>query len=104
MSNRTRHRYAGLIALNAVAIALLALVSFTPGASAEQQPRSTRGRGDYTMVSAKIQGQQESGVFIIDSSNSEMLVIKWDSGRRAITGLGYRNLTTDAGQVGPKGK
>lgn len=107
-----RSRYSGLLALNGVALAALVAVSLAPGAAAQNQPRtgggsggaSARGRGDYTMVSAKIQGSLENAVFVIDSNNSEMLAIKWDGGRRAIVGLGHRDLAADAKKPGAKGR
>ncbi len=104
MTHPNRSRHAGLLALNAAALAALALVSFAPGSATAQNTPAARARGDYTMVSAKITGALESAVYVIDASNSEMIAVKWDSGRKAISGLGFRDLAADIKKPGAKGR
>jgi hypothetical protein len=96
MSN-PRHRR--LLALNAALLAALALVTFLPARSAEAQ-RAQRVRGQYTLAATRIQGITESGVFIIDSSNGEMVAVRWDRSRKTLAPLGFRDLAADAKGAG----
>jgi hypothetical protein len=82
-----------LIALNAALLLLLALVTFAPGAEAQQ--RRTRPNGQYVMVDARFQGGSEAAVFIYDASNLEMIAVRWDRSRRQLAGLGFRNIQVD---------
>lgn len=92
-----RHRR--LLALNAALLSALALVTFLPSRSAEAQ-RSGRVRGQYTLATTRIQGMTESGVFIIDSSNAEMVAVHWDRARKALAPIGFRDLAADAKGTG----
>jgi hypothetical protein len=87
----TPHRR--LIALNLALLAVLLLVSFSPRVVA--QP-STRARGTYTMVSGRVQGFTTSGVYMLDSTNQEVLALGWDRTRDRLYVVGYRSLTADA--------
>lgn len=99
----TRRPVTGLIALNGILLAVLAAVSFGPGApdASAEQARS-RPRGYYTMVSAKAQGIPESAVIIVDSTNQQLVATRWDRSRRTLSGLGFRDLTADATRA-PRG-
>ena len=80
-----------LIALNALLLGLLAMVTFAPTVSAQ-----VRARGAYTMVAGGANNVQSSVVYIIDTVNQEMTVMTYDSSTRSIRGLAYRNLAADA--------
>lgn len=82
-----------LLALNFVLLGVLTLISM-PGASA--QADRTRSRGQYTMVNAKAQGISESCLYVVDSTNQELLVVRWDRSRKQIKGIGFRDLAADA--------
>lgn len=88
-----RRQLKPLLALNFILLGVLTFVSM-PGASA--QPDRARSRGQYTMVNAKIQGISESGLYVVDSANQELLVLRWDNSRKTIKGIGYRDLVADA--------
>lgn len=80
-----------LIALNAVLLGVLAMVTFAPSVAAQ-----ARARGAYTMVAGGANNTQSSVVYIIDVVNQEMAAMTYDSASRSIKGLAYRNLAADA--------
>lgn len=95
----SKNRINGLIALNAVLLCGLAVITLAP--DAEAQARRARAHGQYAMVDAKFLGREEAAIIIIDSSNQEMLAIQWDRNRKMLTTIGQRDLGADA--VGGKG-
>jgi hypothetical protein len=84
----------GLIALNAGLLVVLAAVSLAPQAQAQ---RGARARGEYTMVSGRVTGGSNNAVYIVDSSNQEMIALIWNNSRKSLEGLGYRDFAADAG-------
>lgn len=84
-----------LLTLNLVLLGILTLVSLPVGGAAAQSERA-RSRGQYIMVNARIQGISESGIYVVDSANQELLVLRWDNSRRVLRGIGYRDLNADA--------
>lgn len=89
MRNR---RARGLIAINAALLVALAAVTFGPTAEAQ---RAGRGRGEYTMVSGRMQGSPEAAIYIIDSSNLELVAVRWNRSRKQLDGIGFRDLADD---------
>ena len=103
---RTPGRHTGLLALNGVLIVALGAVTLLPASEAGAQ-RSTapgadirRARGDYTMVSGQFQGLAESGIYIIDAANQELVAVRWDRSRRNLAPIGFRDLSFDARGAG----
>ncbi|MEZ6233162.1 MAG: hypothetical protein R3B68_03125 [Phycisphaerales bacterium] len=84
----------GLLALNAGLVVAAGLVALAPLAQADRQPG--RARGVYTMVNGVIQGGNADAIWIIDSANQEMVVVRWNDGRNTLEGIGYRSLSEDA--------
>ena len=84
----------GLLVLNVALLIVLGAVTF--GASVQGQ---ARGRGEYTMVAADVQGVDASVVFIADVANQEMLALAYDPNTQTLDGVGYRNLAADAAAV-----
>jgi len=82
-----------LIGLNAVLLVVLGAVSITPNAGA--QSSSPRPPGVYSVVGGELASGNANGVYILDSANREVILIRWDSGRNAVEGLGYRDLNDD---------
>jgi hypothetical protein len=83
----------GLIALNgALALGLLAVALAAP---ADAQ-RAARARGEYTMVSSKIQGGNSHVVYLVDAANQELLGLRWNESNKGLEGVGYRDLAIDA--------
>lgn len=90
-----RSRFRNLLALNAVLLAALALVTFAPTAEGQG---SGRPRGSYTMVPGKVQGSTEQALFIMDDANSEFVALMYDRSRRTVGAIGIRNVAEDAGR------
>ncbi len=88
-------RRRGLIALNAGLIVLLGAVTLAPSADA-QRDRTGRARGEYTMVAGRIQGGNSNVVYILDSSNQDMIALRWNASTKSLEGIGYRDLRADA--------
>lgn len=84
----------GLITLNVALLAALGLAVLVPTALADRQPG--RARGAYTMLNGAIQGGNSDAIYVVDSANQEMIVLRWNDGRTTLEGIGYRNLNTDA--------
>ena len=96
----SEHR--GLLALNALLILALLVVTFAPAARAQQ--RASRPRGEYTMVPARALGFTEASVWIVDASNQEMIVMRYDRSAKQLRFLGYRSLEVDAKAAGRRGR
>ncbi len=93
---RRPRRLAPLIAVNAALLGVLAFVEFGPAASAQQSHEPARPRGQYTLVGGQIQTGNSNAVYIVDSVNQEMIVLRWEDGRNILSGIGYRDLEEDA--------
>ncbi|MBX3365299.1 MAG: hypothetical protein KF866_11110 [Phycisphaeraceae bacterium] len=95
MHNRRNH---ALIVLNAVLVLGLAVLALSPeaGAGGAQPGATGRPRGDYTMVAGQLNFGNSSSVWIVDSSNQEIVTLRWDEPRRNFEGIGYRNIAEDA--------
>lgn len=92
----SRARMPGLIAINAVLLIVLALVTF--GSSVKAQPAG-RGRGEYTMVAGGGSGTDAAIIWIVDVANQEMIAMTFNHNTKVLDGVGYRNLAADADSV-----
>jgi hypothetical protein len=92
----SRGHLPGLIALNAVLLAVLALVTF--GSAVKAQP-APRGRGEYTMVAGGGSGTDAAIIWIVDVANQEMIAMTYNHNTTVLDGVGYRNLAADAATV-----
>lgn len=90
-----------LIGLNVVLIGILAVVTLQPRAGASAEPN--RPRGQYVMVSGRIQGPTDNAVYIFDTINQELVAVRWDSSRKQLSGIGYRHVAADAA-AGARGR
>ncbi|MCL4222024.1 MAG: hypothetical protein KJZ65_11725 [Phycisphaerales bacterium] len=90
---RTRQNR-GLIALNLLLLAVLGAVTLPPIAGAQNERGRTRG--EYTMVAGNLDVGGSDAVFIVDSANAEMIVMRWDHGRGRLDGVGFRDLDLDS--------
>ncbi|PHQ81277.1 MAG: hypothetical protein COB69_04535 [Phycisphaera sp.] len=94
--NQTRRAGLGtkvnpLIAVNVVLLVVLGAVSI-----ATAQP-GNRARGDYAMVGGEILGGGGgNAVYILDASNQELIAVKWDTSRKVLDGIGFRDLNRDS--------
>lgn len=88
---RTGGRMYGLLLLNGILLAALALVTMGPSARAQVRPR-----GEYTAVAGNVSGAMSDVVYIVDTVNAEMIALMYDPSTKGMVGLGYRNIRADA--------
>lgn len=89
-----------LVAVNAGLLLALGYVTLAPAATAQQ---AQRPRGEYLLLGGQMTGSPSSGVHVIDTSNQEMVTLKWEQSRQAFEGIGFRNLRDDAQAGGNEG-
>ncbi len=82
-----------LIALNVALLVVLAVVALAPTVGAQ-----IRRRGEYTMVPGGVNGLVPSAVYIVDSTNQELIAVNYDYNSKQLKGIGYRNLAADASE------
>lgn len=92
----------GLLALNALLMLVLLVVTFAPAARA--QPGAARQRGDYTLIAARALGFAEAAIWLVDTNNQELIALRYDRSNKQLLFLGYRNLATDARQAERRGR
>ena len=90
-----------LIGLNVALLAVLGVVTLVGVVSsrAGAQPglnQAVRGRGEYTMVSGKIQGATTAAIYVVDAANQEVVALGWDRATNRLEPIGHRSLTDDA--------
>ena len=83
-----------LVALNACLLVALALVSVAPRATAQAGVR--RPPGTYTIIGGEPPGGNANAVYVLDSSNRELVVVRWNNSTNTLEGVGYRDLSADA--------
>jgi hypothetical protein len=100
MQNSRKRQIAALLIGNGLIAGYLIL----PDANAQPANRgdTARARGDYTMVSGRTNQGGPSVVYIVDSSNQELVALRWDQTKKVMGGVGYRNLAADS--RGAKGR
>lgn len=89
-----------LVAVNAGLLLALGFVTLAPAATAQQ---AQRPRGEYMLLGGQMTGSPSSGVHVIDTSNQELVTLKWEQSRQAFEGIGYRNLREDAQAAAQQG-
>lgn len=87
-------------AILAVALGLVILGAMN-SKHAAAQPASVvaagdRARGEYTMVSGRFREGSSSAIYIVDSSNQEVVALRWDSSKQQMVGIGYRSIANDS--------
>ena len=82
-----------LVAANAALLLVLGAVTLAPTADAQQ---AQRPRGEYMVLGGQMTGSPSNAVHVIDTSNQEMITLRWNQANKAFEGLGYRNLRLDA--------
>jgi hypothetical protein len=87
-----------LIAANAALLAVLACLTIAGmNAPADAQSRGAqRGRGEYTMVSGNFQGGSASAVYLIDSTNQEVVALTWNRTKHEFEPLALRSMIADS--------
>lgn len=100
------NRFRALLTLNGVLLGFLALIALAPGAPAQSgQPRAQgspgRAPGVYLVVSGRTQGSVTDGIYVLDSTNQELMVLEWDRNGRRLNPRGWRSLAADSAMTGP---
>lgn len=95
-SSTARHRLIG------VNIALLGALVAT---SVLAQPRGSvgaraadRARGNYTVVSGRVQGTPSHVLYVFDAANQELVAVRWDRNAQKFETIGFRDVAGDARQ------
>jgi hypothetical protein len=87
-----------LVAINVSLLALLVVLTLIPlgGAGVGSGEQPDRARGDYTMVSGRIQGSNTHALYLVDAANQELVALRWDIGRNGLIPIGFRSLSADS--------
>ncbi|MBT8487114.1 MAG: hypothetical protein HKO59_02860 [Phycisphaerales bacterium] len=89
-----RTRLRALLVLNGCLLLLLGIVSFSPPADAQY-----RVRGKYMMAAGGINGSISDAVYILDTTNRELIALTYEPSTKELIGIGYRNLVSDTANV-----
>ena len=84
----------GLIALNAALLLVLGAVTFAPNADAQN-----RVRGTYVMTAGGANGAISSVLYVVDTTNQEMIAVTYEPSQKQIIGIGYRDLVADRARL-----
>jgi len=79
-------------------LALAALGLGVAQLASANQPAS-RGPGQYVLIGGEINRGDSNGVYVIDTVNRDMVLLRWTLGARGFEGLGYRSFPVDLGSA-----
>ncbi len=85
-----------LVCLNLALLALLAVLTLAVPATAQNsgQP-GARAAGVYTLLAGRSTAGGPSVIYVIDTTNNEVVALRWDQSRQVLNSIGYRNLAAD---------
>jgi hypothetical protein len=86
--HRDRLRPALIVINGILALAVVTTLAAQPAA----QPRL---RGEYTMVAGRTTSNGKDAIYILDATSRELVALRWESSRRSLVGIGYRNIDAD---------
>ncbi len=89
-----------LVTLNVALLCALGAVTWW-GSYAQAQSQRARARGEYTMIAGRTSSGGPAAIYLVDSSNQELVALRWDTGKQALVGLGYRNMAGDGRAASP---
>lgn len=81
----------GVIALNIVLVAILSAVALVPTTEA-----TITAQQRYIALPSTAGGVTTGIVYIMNTSERELVAVSWDHNKNRVVTLGYRNLSTDA--------
>lgn len=87
-----------LLLLNGALLVVLGAVTFAPLAGAQVRPRGT-----YAMVAGGVNGANSAALYVVDTTNQELIALTYNASTRQVDGIGYRNLAADAASLGRAG-
>lgn len=92
----TRSSLAALVSLNALLLAALAWVEWSPRAQAQSMSRT---RASYAMTGGTLMGVSQGVVYIVNETDQELIALMWNERTKQFQGLGYRNIAADLSSV-----
>ena len=87
----------GVIALNVLLVAVFTVIVFVP--TSDAQPEIITPPTNYLAVPSEASGMSTGVVYIVSTSQQEMVAVAWNQNRNKIMTLGYRNIAADAQSV-----
>ncbi len=94
---RRRNPIGGLIALNIVLLAVLALVNFAPTVRAE----GGSAAGDYVIVGGSINGATTNAIYVLDQRSGALLSFLYDRSTKRLNGIAVRSVVNDSKRAAP---
>lgn len=92
-ASTSRQRLIGVnIALLGALVATSVLAQNRPAAGAD------RARGNYTVVSGKVQGSTGNVLYVFDAANQEIVAVRWDRNASRFETIGWRDVAGDSRQ------
>lgn len=85
----------GLVLLNVALLGGVVVTSLAPRAGAQNASQPQRARGDYTMVAGKSNQGGSELVYVVDASNQDVVVLKFDQSKQGLVSHGYRSIAQD---------
>mgnify|MGYP001468225263 CR=1 FL=1 len=89
-----RRNLKGLLILNGLLVAMLAAVTFTPTADAQQ-----RFRGKYAVVAGRAQGSVPYLLYILDQNSRQLVAVRYNVQKDILEGMGYRDMVKDSATI-----
>jgi len=86
-----------LIGLNVALLLALGAVTLATRAGAQNDGAGGgRGRGEYTLVSGRVQGATTHTIYVLDAANQELVALGWNRNTNQAEVVGFRSLADDA--------
>lgn len=97
---QTSRKFGGLIAINLVLLALLALVTFAPSTNANTDGLENAA-GDFIMVGGRVTGSTSNVVYVLDQRTGILVALRYELGAKKMKRISIRNINQDAAKSGP---
>lgn len=94
---KKRNPIGGLIALNIVLLAVLALVQLAPAVRAEESSAA----GDYVIVGGSLNGATSNAVYVLDQRSGALLSFLYDRSTKRLNGIAVRSVVNDGKRASP---
>ncbi len=94
---KKRNPIGGLIALNIVLLAVLALVQLAPTVRAEESSTA----GDYVIVGGSLNGATSNAVYVLDQRSGALLSFLYDRSTKRLNGIAVRSVVNDGKRASP---
>ena len=86
----------GVLALNVLLVAILTVIVLVPTSEAQN---TSIAQNSYLAIPTVASGMSTGAVYIVSTSQQEMVAVAWNQNRNKIVTLGYRNIAVDAQSV-----